>query len=396
METTPKKFIQTAIETAEHFGFFPVSTFKKHPECKNCENIITSSTVATDRRLDALHGLLTSGGKIYTENKLNGITGPISFYTLEQVPRSGDVSISLHTFRIEKSIAEAILIQTTRAIAEELGYTNTTVRINSLGDRDSSIRYNRELTNYLKKKLDIMPAAARELMKQDGFSALMHLIEKRHELAQKSPSPLEYLSDGSRKHFREIVEFLDMSEIPYEIDPRLLGHNHCYSDTLFALDVLDDEDKPDISSPLMIRGGRYSEFMSRFAKINAPATGAVVILRDTKAPINTPRITRKKRPEVYVIQLGFAPKIRTLLLINSLRNADITVHQNLSCDSLTEQLLKAEEKQVRYAVIIGQKEFMEGSAILRDMLERKQENVPMNMLVKRLKRVTLSNSPVGL
>jgi histidyl-tRNA synthetase len=106
-----------------------------------------------------------------------------------------------------------------------------------------------------------MPAPARELMKEHPMSALNYLTEQQHELAFRSPNTLEYLSDQSRKHFREIIEYLDMSETPYEIDPHMLGHHECYSDALFSLDIsLED---PETEAPVVVRGGRFDEFVHR-------------------------------------------------------------------------------------------------------------------------------------
>jgi histidyl-tRNA synthetase len=62
------------------------------------------------------------------------------------------------------------------------------------------------------------------------------------------------------------------------------------------------------------------------------------------------------------------------------------VHQNLASDSLSSQLRDAEARNVKYAVIIGQKEFVDGTVILRDMQGRNQEYVPIASLAGRLKR----------
>ncbi len=387
MDITGTDFLKTATSTAEHFGFQPSDTFKRNVLCKRCGDKIQHSATAADRKLDALHGLLTNGLANYTDAKMHALEEPVLFYNIEQVPRTGEVALALQIVGVKKSIAEAILIQTTRALATELGYDNHTIRINSLGDRDSSTRYTRELTNYLKKRLDDMPVAARELMKVHVFDALMHLLEKEHDLAYRSPNPLEHLSDPSRKHFREIVEFLDMSETPYEIDPKLMGHYHCYSDALFALDINDAEGVADPLSPLQIRGGRYDEFMLRHTKQEIPAAGAVVVMRERKAPARIPRIPKTNVPSVYVVQLGFGPKISSLMLIDQLRKENVPVFQNLACDSLSTQLRDAEARGVEYTVIIGQKEHVDGTVILRNMHARSQEHVPMSNLVTQLKRI---------
>lgn len=387
MEVTATEFLKQASNTAEHFGFKSLDAMRKHPSCKSCAKKLDHSASASDRRTDALQGMLTSGMQNFCEFKFHEIAEPVLFYTVEQVPRSGEAAVSFQIFNVDKSIAEAILIQATRALTRDLGYENHSVRINSLGDRESSGRYIRELTNYLRKRLDDMPESARELMKEHVLTALLHLIEKEHDLAYKSPNPLEYLSDQSRKHFREIVEYLDMSDTPYEIDPKLIGHHECYSDAMFAIDLLDTEGARLEHAPLLVRGGRYNEFVFRNTKKQIGAAGAVVVLKDKKAPTRAPR-TRLSIPSVYVVQLGFGPKIKTLMLVDELRKAGINVHQNLASDSLSTQLRDAETRNVKYTVIIGQKEFVDGTVILRDMQGRNQEYVPMNTLAARLKRAT--------
>lgn len=385
MDVTATEFLKQATKTAEHFGFKNLEHLKKHPAIKQATKRIEHSASAQNRRIDSLHGMLTAGTNAYCDARLHEIDGPVLFYSHEQVPRSGEAALSLHIFNVEKSIAEAILIQVSRSLVQDLGYDNHSVRINSLGDRDSSVRYVRELTNYLKKRMNDLPESARELMKVHAMDALTHLIEKEHELAHKSPSPLEYLTDQSRKHFREIIEYLDMTETPYEIDPKLIGHHECYSDALFAIDLRDESDQVLQHSPLLVRGGRYSEFVYRNTKRQIPAAGALVVLRDKKAPSKAPR-SKLMSPAVYVVQLGFGPKIRSLMLIDELRRAGINVHQNLACDSLSTQLRDAEAQGVKYTVIIGQKEYVENSVILRDMIGRNQESIRIDDLIPKLKQ----------
>lgn len=384
-------FLRAAIDTAEFFGFKSADELRNDPACKSCKDKLESSDSAADRKRDALHGMLTSGLTTYREAKLHGLDGPALFYNLEKVPRSGEVGVSFHIFDVEKSIAEAILIQAVRSLLTEIGYEQHIVRVNSLGDRDSSTRYIRELTNYLRKRIDHMPASARELMKEHSLIALMHLIEKGDELGFRSPSPLEYLSDASRKHFREIVEYLDMSETPYEIDPKLMGHHECYSDAVFEVDVhVPNQELGDTHSPLLVRGGRYSEFVQRATKKKTPAAGAVVVLRERKSPARAPKTSLNVAPSVYIVQLGFGPKIKSLLLVDQLRRAGIQVHQNLACDSLSKQLRDAEARKVRHTIIIGQKEYVDGTVILRDMEARSQESIPAEQLATKLKRVIVT------
>lgn len=390
MSTTisAQDFLRSSIQTAHHFGFHSLDALKQHPACRDCTEKVQHKATAAEKRNDALYGLLTGGMSSYFDNRLHGLNGPAFFYTTQEVPRTGETAIAFHVFNVKKSIAEAMLVQMLRALLSDIGFNNHTVRVNSLGDTDSVTRYMRELTNYLRKRIDEMPAPARELMKENSLAALMHLIEKDHDLARRGPSPLEYLTDQSRKHFREIIEFLDLSGTPYEIDPRLLGHHECYSDTLFAFDVRDENDAPFETDPFYIRGGRFNTFVSRMSKAKTPAVGAVVVLRDKKAPVNFATPRNKHDSSVYLVQLGFGPKIKSLLLIDELRRAGIPVHQNIISDSLTEQLRLAEAKNARYAVIVGQKEYVEGNVILRDLHAQTQQNIPAGNIANILKRAT--------
>jgi histidyl-tRNA synthetase len=382
MSYSPTEFLKVAHHTAEHYGFQTIDQLKKHPACKDCTVSLPHTVSATNKKTDSHGGLLSNGVVTFCEEKLHALGEPILLYAIDQMPRTGEPSVTFHIFNVERSIAEAILIQVSRALANELGHTEHTVRINSLGDRDSVTRYTREVTNYLKKRLDHMPPAARELMKEHPLSALSNLVEIDHELAQRSPNPLEFLSDGSRKHFREIIEYLDMSETPYEIDPKMLGHHECYSDAIFSIDIQDEDGVP---APLSIRGGRFNEYMQRNTKSRTPVVGAVATLKNSKTPSRLPRV-KTTVPSVYVIHLGFGPKIRSLMLIDELRRAGIPAMHNLASDSLSTQLRDAEAKGIRYVLIMGQKEFVENTIIFRDLNVRNQEFVDQSAVVKKLKK----------
>ncbi len=383
MSYSPTEFLKVAHETAEHFGFRTSEQLKKRQACKDCTVSLPHTVTTANKKNDAHGGVLTSGVVTFCEEKLHALGEPVLLYSVEQMPRTGEPAVTFHIFNVERSIAEAILIQVTRALATELGHTEHTVRINSLGDRDSVTRYTREVTNFLKKRLDHMPPNARELMKEHPLAALSNLLDEDHDLGQRSPSPLEFLSDNSRKHFREIIEYLDMSETPYEIDPKMMAHHEYYSDAIFSIDVAGEE------GSLSIKGGRFNEFMQRNTKSKTPAVGAVVVLKNVKLPARLPRI-KSVIPSVYLVHLGFGPKIRSLTLINDLRQAGIPVMHNLASDSLSTQLRDAEAKGVRFTVIMGQKEFVEGTVILRDMNVRNQEYLEQGLLVKRLKKKTPS------
>ena len=383
MTHTSTDFLKAAANTAEHFGFKSIDQIKKSPECRACDKKAPHTVTGTNKRIDSHQGLLSSAIATYCDEKFHALEEkPVLLFNTHQVPRTGESAVTFHIFNVNKSIAEAILIQVARSVASDLGYSDHTVKINSLGCTESVTRYSRELGNYLRKRIDTMPVNAREAMKEHPMLALQSLIDEKHDLAHTSPNPLEYLSDSSRKHFREIIEYLDMSETPYEIDSKMIGHHECYSDAIFALDINTDDET---GAPISARGGRFDEFSGRNTSTRTPSAGVVIQLNNSKAPARNPRTVAQK-PSVYVVQLGFGPKIRSLMLVDALRQAGIPVMHDLASDSLSTQLREAEAMGVNYTIIVGQKEFVEGTVILRDMNARNQEYVTQDTLIRKLKR----------
>ncbi len=381
MKYTTTDFLKAATETAEHFGFRTVDALKKDPACQNCPTPLNHNICEADHGCDQHGGVSVDCVATYCNEKLHATTNPVLLYSLHKaLPEDTDTSLSLNIFNVQKSIAEAILIQAARSLLNELDETDHMVKINSMGDTESVARYQRELTNFLRKRLDLMPDEAREKLKTHTLSALQSLIDLDHELAYKAPSPLEHLSDQSRKHFREIVEYLDLSDAPYEIDPKLLGHHEFYSDALFSIEKPGED-----GQSLRVRGGRFDEFLYRKTKTRTPAVGVVFTLKTAKPAARLPKA--KSRPvSVYVVQLGFGPKMRSLMIIDALKQASIPVWHDLASDSLSAQLRLAEAAGARYTVIVGQKEFVDNTVILRDMLERSQEPVNLETLLRKLRK----------
>lgn len=376
---TPTEFLKKTIDTVTDFGFTEPAVMPH--EVTEGVTRVSARSRAEDRKADDLSGLLASGLNTYTKHHFYRTTEPILTYSVTTVPRTGEPAVVLHIFHVDKSIAESLLIQTARAIARDMDTPQHVVRINSIGDSDSVTRYTRELSGFFRKRINDLPDTTRGQLANSPFAALQDLYQHDLDLAIQSPNALESLSDSSRKHFREIIEYLDASESRYEIDGGLLGHPTVYSGTLFELTP---EDTPAL--PLSIRGGRFDSFMQKQTERAIPAAGAVVTLGGKKGPRRTPRPHRAADPSVYVVQLGFGPKIRTLLLLDEFHAAGIPVVQNLASDSLSAQLRDAEARNIRYAVLVGQKEYVDRTVLLRDLQNRTQEIVPVEEIATRLKR----------
>lgn len=75
-----------------------------------------------------------------------------------------------------------------------------------------------------------------------------------------------------------------------------------------------------------------------------------------------------------------------------MRKANVNVTESLSKDSLKSQLGKADKIGVEYTLILGQKEALDGTIIMRDMKTGRQETVKIDRVVDEIKKRLRSKS----
>lgn len=287
-----------------------------------------------------------------------------------------------------KSVAEAIILQTAMTILHDEGFENLYVEINSIGDKESTVKFTRELISFYRKHLEELPIHCHNTFKNEVFDLFLCQNEKCRELAAGAPQSLSYLSEQSRIHFREVLEYLETLNLPYRIKHSLIGSHQFATHTIFEIRSIDSNagENGDDGLPLAI-GFRYNNLSKKIGlKRELPAVG-ITIVRKIK---NWPKFSLRSgniKPKIFFIQLGFEAKLQSLKVIEVLREANIPTYQSLSKDKLTAQLSTAEHMRVPYVIIMGQKEAMEHSVIVRNMNTRSQETLPIKELSTYLKHV---------
>ena len=98
-------------------------------------------------------------------------------------------------------------------------------------------------------------------------------------------------------------------------------------------------------------------------------------------------VPQKKKLQVFFAQIGAEAKLKSLKIIEMLRQAHIHIHQSLSKDKISSQIAIAENMKIPFIIIMGQKEALENAVIVRNMANRSQEVVPVPKLADYLKRL---------
>lgn len=399
-------FFEKAQEIAVYYGFKPIDT----PILEH-EAVFTSSIgEGTDIVDKEMYTLKTKGGdhlamrpehtaglmRSYIEHGMQSLPQPLLFYSYGPTfrhdnPQKGRYrqfyQFDVDVLGSEKSILDALVIKTAWTILEEAGAKNLSVDINSIGDKECRNGYIRELVSFYKKNINFLPAIDKERLKTNPLRILDSKEERTIELNQNAPESISHLCPECKKHFKEVLEYLDKMEIPYTINKCLVRGLSYYTRTVVEIMIEDEETGKKIT---IAGGGRYDYLGKQLgAKKDIPSVGiAIGVDRVVEAPWFaklSPRIIKK--PKIYFIQLGFDAKLKSLNVIEILRKGKVPIAQSISKDNLGAQLAVAEKLGMHYAIIFGQKEAMENSVIFRDMTNRSQDTVKLENLLEYIKNL---------
>jgi len=407
-------FMEKAAEIALYYGFQPIET----PVLEKTDLFSRGVGDVTDIVEKEMYTLRTRGGdklalrpegtaavmRAYFENGMQAKPQPIMLYYSgpffrHEKPQKGRYrqfyQFGFEILGTKKSVADATVIRLTTLILAEAGITNVKVKINSIGDDESRTVYRRELLTYYKKNARNICADCRERLKKNPLRVLDCKEPKCQPIKGEAPEIISYLNPESKQHFKEVLEYLEMMNVPYEIDNTLVRGLDYYSHTVFEV-VTATEDQEAVEGEevapelALAAGGRYN-YLSKMlkAKKDVPGVGGSIgvdrIISLPNYAKLAPRIVKK--PKVFFIQLSFEAKLKCFEVIEILRQAKIPVAQSLSKDSIGAQLAIAEKMKVPYTLILGQKEAMENTVIVRNMDTRSQDTVPIDSLAQYIKKM---------
>lgn len=433
-------FFEKASEIAMYYGFRPIET----PILEKEELFTSGIGTDTDIVEKEMYELKTKGGdhlvmrpegtaaimRAYVEHGMQSWSQPVMLYYKgpffrHENPQKGRQrehrQFGLEILGTTRSIADATIIHTMMIILREAGLENIVFNINSIGDKECRPKYIRELVNYYKKHIADLCVDCKRRIKENPLRLLDCKNAKCQELKEFAPNSITHLCDECRIHFKEVLEYLEALNIPYRINNNLVRGIDYYTRTVFEIteEGESDADAPQAQeespktlgfrsvapsgataeiaekeaarAPLSIGGGGRYDYLAKNlgSRKDVPAAGGSMglerIFMSKGYKRQAPRII--KAPKVYFIQLGTHAKMRSLNIIEILRNAKTPLLQTLAKDSLGGQLASAEKLKIPYAIIFGEKESIDDTVIVRDMNTRSQDTVKIVDLPKYLKTI---------
>ncbi|MFA5934614.1 MAG: His/Gly/Thr/Pro-type tRNA ligase C-terminal domain-containing protein [Candidatus Paceibacterota bacterium] len=316
----------------------------------------------------------------YIENEMSSQSQPIMLmHESTNIKERAKDTINLEVMGTEKSIAEALLIKTTLSILKDNGYKDFSIEINTIGDKESVNKFSKELVNYFKKNLNSLPAHCRQNFKKDPFYVLSCEECDCAKIKDASPTSISCLSDESRLHFKEILEYIETMEIPYKINNCLVpDKKYCFG-TIYKIKDASNEE-------ILAVGFRNDGFAQKIGnKKDIPCAGIKIFLKK-KATIK--KISKITKPIAFYIQLGDEAKHKSLDVIETLKKEKVFVHHMLGRDKFGSQFALVEKTKVPYVIIMGKKESLENSVMVRENSTRTQKTIPIKDLAEYIKKLS--------
>ncbi len=375
-ETIPAdEILSKAYAVGQYYGFTPLAALaaKKRGAAKTKGYPETLSALPLDPVAETVAGFLKQCQHI---EPAPSARQPLFVWHTNIAPgrqAQKKATVQFHALGSDRAIADAVVIRALVALTRDLYHEEPVVRINSMGDKETRARYARELSTFFKKRANGLPEECLERAKCDTFDAAEFAIA--NECADDLPAPTEHLSDASRKRFEDLLEYLERTETPYELARDLISRGNVWNDTCFELVV---------GGKRVAWGSRYNDLTKHFFPAGMSATGAVLHLASEGAIVKKVAVPRLR---FHFVHIGDEAKRVSIRLAEDFRKARVPLTQNIGVESLTEQLGLAERINSPYLLIMGRKEALEGSAILRNRATQVETTLPLSNLIERLKSV---------
>lgn len=387
----------------EYYGFERIDT----PMVESADLFLRSVGETSDIIEKEIYTIKTKGGDVlalrpegtagvaraYIENGMNvrphpvklSYWGPMFRHDQPQHGRYRQFyQLGIETIGDSSEAVDAELIFLGYKLLDMLGLDNYNVHINSLGDSSCRPGYIKALKDYYKSRLKKLCSNCKNRFKTNVLRLLDCKEAECTELVKEAPQMVDFLDDECKSHFKHVLEFLDEAKVPYILNPCLVRGLDYYTRTIF--EFLPDEEG---SQSSIGGGGRYDKLIEMLGGSKTPGAGWSigidrVILALKEKNINVPEGLPK--PKLFLVQLGEAAKRKSLNLYENFRKSGIEAKSSIGRDSIKSQLRIANRLGVKFALIFGQKEALDGTIILREMATGVQETIPLEKIVDEVKK----------
>ena len=265
---------------------------------------------------------------------------------------------------------------------KKLGIKNTTLKINSIGDKDTRETYAKVLQGYFSPFFKELSPDSQRRLSTNPLRILDSKDEGDRELAKKAPQIAEFLKPYRRTFFEDVLKRLSLLDIPYVIEEGLVRGLDYYCDTVFEIVANGDLG----AQSALGGGGRYDGLMKELGGPDLPGFGfgtgieraLLSMIAENCLPEN------KAGPDYYIIPLSSASKEYCFSLMKDLREKGKSALMHTKNFTLKKGLSDASDILAENALIIGDEELAENCITLKNLASRESRRIPIGQITSDL------------
>ena len=382
-----------ATDVAARFGFGRIDT----PTFEDSNLFIRSVGEGTDIVEKEMYTFDDRGGdsitlrpegtapvcRAYLEHGMHNLPQPVRMYYFCPVfryerPQAGRFR-QHHQFGVEvlgdaDPSVDVEVIEVAWELMIGLGLNEINLLINNVGDSQCRPAYVAKLKEYYSRHQASLCLDCKARLERNPLRLLDCKVETCHAIGNDAPRSAENLCEECSDHWTKLLSYLDIMQLPYQIDHRLVRGLDYYTRTVFEVQPVDGGGQSTICG-----GGRYDGLITELGGRETPGIGFAtglerLTLNLKRSEVQVPDIPS---PKYLVANVGDSARNAALELSVNLRRAGVGAILSSGSRGLRGQMRQANALEIPYALILGDDELEKGEVVVRDMESSVQESKPL-------------------
>ena len=303
------------------------------------------------------HGLLSQGGQRLWYG------GPMFRYERPQAGRQRQfhqIGLEFLGFAEARSDVEAIAIAWD--LLADLGLSDLTLELNTLGSPQDRERYRSQLVAFLQGHRDQLDPDSQDRLARNPLRILDSKHPQTQALLELAPTLSAALDPASRARFEQVQVGLQALGIPFSLNPRLVRGLDYYSHTAFEITSTQLGAQATVCG-----GGRYDGLVEQLGGQATAAVGWALGLERLVLLLGQGFSTTiaAPTPDLYLVNRGEAAEAAALKLARSLRLQGLHVELDPGGSAFAKQFKRADRSGAPWAAVLGEEELAQGVVQLK-------------------------------